>query len=103
MLACLVQSLASWEAEHTTGRLQAVELQAPRAGSAPAFLHTSAPLGGYGGYGASMGHGMYSSPYGTAFNTGVRQDTAVVQGLLHACQGILPVLPLWGVRGRGRT
>ena len=57
------------------GPAQAVEVNAPRSGSAPAFLHTSAanPLG-YGGYGASMSTGMYSSPYGPAFNTGVKQQ-----------------------------
>ncbi len=60
--------------------LQGVELNHPRAGSAPAFLHTSAPLGGYGGF------GMYSSPYGTAFNTGVRQKLAPDEGLLHMAQ-----------------
>ncbi len=71
------QVLASWTESHGDVCLQGVELGHPRAGSAPAFLHTSAPLGGYGGF------GMYSSPYGTAFNTGVRQKLAPVERLLH--------------------
>lgn len=43
--------------------LQAMEGNAPRAGSAPAYLNSSAanPLGGYGGYGTSMAHSLYNT------------------------------------------
>ena len=54
--------------------LQAVEMNAPRAGSAPAFLNTAAAnsVGGYGGYVAGLGPNMYGRPYGSAFNTGAQ-------------------------------
>ena len=80
MQKCL--TLTCWTESHVKRCLQGVELGHPRAGSAPASLHTSAPLGGFGGYGASMGHGMYSNPYG-AFNTGAKQKLAPVAGLLN--------------------
>lgn len=46
-------------------------MNAPRAGSAPAFLSAAAanPLGGYGGYGAGLGPNLWGSPFGSAFDT----------------------------------
>ena len=44
-------------------------MHAPRSGSAPAFLNTSAanPLGPFGGYGQAMGLG--TNPYGTTYGS----------------------------------
>ena len=48
-------------------------MNAPRSGSAPAFLNTSAanPLGPFGGYGQAMGLGanLYGTTYSSAFDS----------------------------------
>lgn len=48
-------------------------MHAPRSGSAPAFLNTSAanPLGPFGGYGQAMGLGtnLYGTTYSSAFDS----------------------------------
>jgi hypothetical protein len=52
--------------------MQAFEMNAPRTGSAPAFLKTSAanPLASFGNYGQAMGLGanLYGATYSSAFD-----------------------------------